>query len=176
MNIDLAQVKLYCEIAAYGFAALFLITRLITGQLNAGMEVGLELVRSADPKNVGQDDLAVTVRLKRTHLGRREIKDVLLEVSDAAVKGSEPKCLSIEGVTAERKTAGGLISRKPENRSRRGIALPPGDATQVAYLLSAGRDESVLMDVTVLAVRTGPWIGKPQWRASAVSLPNRPTS
>lgn len=60
ISSNLNPIKIVCEIAAYGFAAVFLATKFVGGQANAGMEVSLELIRrEALEPNV--DNLAILV-------------------------------------------------------------------------------------------------------------------
>ena len=163
------KIKLFCEIAAYGCAALFLFAKLIAGQLNAGTDVSLELKRSPNSKNKAMDDLAVLVRLKRADIGRLELKDVLLQCSNPNDPGAKSNVIRNPAITTERKTSKGTVT---EDHSDSGIFLPPNDATQLAFITQVKRDEPVLVDATILTTRTGPWIGMPQWRASAISFPD----
>ena len=168
MEDILNKAKLYLEVAAYGFGALFLLTKLVYGDFNAGMEVAVELHRAPNLENVSEDNLSVLVKLKRNHLGRIEIKDLVLKVSNLSEPNAKSEPTRNSLITTEREVNDGRIS---DTQSANGIFLPPGDATQLAYLVPVKRGVPILVDATVLATRTGPWFDYSQWRASAISLP-----
>jgi hypothetical protein len=168
MHLRLERVKQFCEVAAYVCAVLFLLTKLVGGQLNAGTEISLEVSRAPDLHSPRTDSLSVLVKLKRADIGRLEILDVLIEVSHLGEQGGQPTLIRNRHTIAERRTERGSITA---TESDHGTFLPPGDGTQLAYLARVKAGEPVLIDVTILAKRTGLWIGRPQWRASAISLP-----
>lgn len=175
--LTLEKSKAILEILAYGSAAVFLLTKLVAGQLNPGMEVSVELNRTANPKDTSLDILAVQVKLKRTEIGRLEINDVMLEVSTPMQATNEPKIVRNNSVVRERKwNQEGSDYVLTSSASTSGTFMPPGDATQLAYLTQVPRGVAVQVDATILATKTGPWFGKPQWRASAISLPLSSTS
>jgi hypothetical protein len=150
---------------------LVLAAKLIFGQFNAAMDVTISCERKPDLVNSHEHLLGVTVRLQRKDIGRLEIEDVLLRKGDPLAGKyedvarqpwvHEDKVLQI--------TAGAATIQGDSDR--RGCALPPGDGTQFAYCIKVPASEPVLVDVTILARRTGIWPGRPQWRASAISLP-----
>jgi hypothetical protein len=172
MKAELDTLKLWLEIAAFGFAAVFILTKLIGGQFNAGAEMSVETIREHIPGNKAEDFVAIVIKLKRSDIGRIEVHDILIEATDL-VDGSKIKVPRQERLVTERKPEKDQNGRfqATENLSNKGVFLPPGDATQFAYLLRVKRTAPVLVDVTILASRSGPWIGQPQWRGSAVSLP-----
>lgn len=172
------RVKLYCEIAAFGFAALFLVGKVANGYFNHGMEVGIELERVPSARDTTRDDLAITVKLKRPDAGRIEISDVYIEVSDVTDSTSAPRIIRKPSITTEHQTqVDGDSARVKSGLQRRGTLLPPGDGTQLAYFARVREGEPVLVDVTILGRRTGfsRWLGRPQWRGSAISLPEAPS-
>src|SRR3990167_9780864 len=122
MNLSLADTKTALEIAAYICGVLFLLTKLIGGQANAGMEVSVELSRAEVAANSDADNLSILLKLKRPDLGRIEIDDVVIEVSDATDSSSKPMVLRVPRVTAERQVEDGQVQQVP---SSRGITLPP---------------------------------------------------
>lgn len=164
----LEKVKLACEITAYGFAAIFLITKVIGGQANAAMEVSMEMTRGEVPAKPDTEYLAVSLKLKRSDIGRLEINDVVLDVIDLTDPKASQNEIRVPSVARERETKGGKVLPA---ESGDGTFLPPNDATQLGYLVSIKRGSAVRVDATILASRTGPWYGKPQWRVSGISLP-----
>jgi hypothetical protein len=167
------MLKLYCEIAVYGAAALFLVLKLLSGKYNYGMEVSLDLERRADPKDVSLDLLAMTIHLKRPDSGRLEIRDVYLETLEVTNPSSSAEAINVDPRRiTERAERNGKVDKRGRFRDY-GTILPPNDATHLAFLTRVRRGEPVLVDATIIAKRTGPaaWLGNPQWRASAISLP-----
>lgn len=185
------SLKMYLEIAAFGFAALFFFSRLVYGEFNAGMEVRLELKRVAH--NDQQDLVVGNISMKRAEVGRLEIVDIVLEVAHNVLEPARREALRVDpNILLERHYSvshdarvGGLVCGKAEltlaqepnvpqfalcHRPNR-IHLPPNDGTHVSQAFLVPRGNPVLVDATVLATRTGIWFGKPQWRVSAVSLP-----
>jgi hypothetical protein len=165
---NLGEVKTVLEIAAYFCGVSFLLLKLWGGQANAGMGVSLELTRAEAAATPGVDHLVVLLKLSRPDLGRVQLDDVALEISDGMNPDSSPRVLRAPRLTAERQILNGRVT---EASAQHGTALPPGDATQISYITQVKRGVPVLVDVTVLASRSGPWFGKPQWRASAIALP-----
>jgi hypothetical protein len=177
MAAKLERLKLVLEVAAFGFAAAFLFTKLVGGQFNAGAEMSVETAREPNPANNAEDFVSVIVKLKRTDIGRIEVHDILIEASDL-IDGARLVVPRQDRLVRERE-AGLSTDERPQvtdKLSKDGVFLPPGDATQFAYLLKVKRNSPVAVDATVLASRSGPWIGKPQWRGSAISLPKPPVS
>lgn len=168
MKFSITDVKTALEIAAYICGVLFIITKLIGGQANAGMEVSIELGRAASASQPEVDNLSILLKLKRPDLGRIELEDVAIEVSDAFDSASEAAVLRVPRVISERRVDNGQVTLAP---SSRGITLPPSDATQIAYITQVKRGVPIFVDATIVGTRTGLWVGKPQWRASAIALP-----
>jgi len=171
-------LKEWFEVAALGFGALFLLGKVLGGQFNSGMEVRLSAERQqVDTK---RDAVSLTVHLTRTDVGRLEVRQVQIETSTIEMH-REPACPGPPALVAidrstfhprERRVWRGKLTHAP---STHGVALPPGDATQLGYLLAVEPSKSLYVDVTILGVRTGParLLGRPQWRASLVVLPTR---
>lgn len=171
MEVLLTKLKLYLEVVAYFLGALFLFVQLFYGQFNAGMEVAVELERAPVADNSDQDNMVVLLKFKRGDIGRLEIKDVVLELSNMDTPNSKPMFIEIpRKVLAERHESNGKIT---DTLSSAGISLPPGDATQIAYLAKVQKNAPIHVDATILAKRTGVWLDYSQWRASAVSLPTK---
>ena len=66
-----------------------------------------------------------------------------------------------------------LAPMPPGRNMAKWMYLPPKEGTQLGYFYQAERGVPILVEVTIEATRTG--FGgrhRPQWRASAVSLPN----
>lgn len=165
----LTKLKSYFEVLAYFFGALFLLLQLVYGQFNAGMEVAVDLERASIASPSDQDNLAVLVKLKRGDIGRLEIKDMVLEITNMDEPNSKPSFIQIpRKILAERDAPSGKIAN---TESRSGMFLPPGDATQIAYLVKVSKGAPIHVDATVSAQRTGFWSDFSQWRASAISLP-----
>jgi|ERR1039457_2919622 hypothetical protein len=153
----LARIKTKTEIVAFAAAAVFLVVQLIGGEFNYGMELALEANRSQ--LDTSKDLVSISLKMKRPDHGRITIKDVEIEV----IKGF-----------------GGMAEKLPSEEARiqeriggNNLALPPGDATQLAYWFKVPKKTPALVDVSVLGKRTGlSWfLGEPQWRASIVVHP-----
>jgi hypothetical protein len=185
MSLDnkLDRTKVILEILAFGFAAVFIGLKLVDGELNPGMEMSLELERKPSVYSADSDNLAVLVKLKRNDMGRLRINDVLLEMSLPTEPQVKPQPFRNPLVTTEKaieKKKGKSIQvigaqeeeEKGKKKEKEGTNLPPGDATQFAYFMTVKRCVPVQIDATVLATRTGLWFGNPQWRVSALSLPD----
>lgn len=170
MGGRLEKLKLIFELATFGFAALFILTKLVGGQFNAGAELAVETTRGEKPASDTEDLVAVIIKLKRTDIGRIEVQDILIEATDLA-SGAKIDVPRQQTLIVERKQNRGEHPGVSEHPSENGVFLPPGDATQFAYLVRVNRAAPLLLDITVLASRSGPWIGHPQWRGSAISLP-----
>lgn len=166
------ELKKYLELGAFGFGALFFLGQLTTGQFNFAMQVALDAIRCT-PVGADSDLVAVKIQLTRADAGRIKIKDILIESSVPSRPHVPIKLHRDSSRTNERvKTS----ERQLTSRQRSvGTALPPNDATQLGYYLTASPREPLLIDVTVLAERAGPFgwgnFGYPQWRASTVVLP-----
>lgn len=177
MKWNPAAIKLYCEIAAFGFAAIFLFGKLVTGQFNYGMDISLDVQRELDQKEEGVDNAAISIKLKRPDGGRVELTDAHIEVSMVTGNVSNTELLhseSLGNLIIERKETSGKIQ---DGFRGNGIFLPPSDGTQLGYYVKIPHAVPVLIDVTLVGKRTGPagWFGNPQWRASAISLPQANT-
>jgi hypothetical protein len=114
--------------------------------------------------------------MKRTDIGRIEINDVTVAESDLVKPSSKQIRHIYEELITEPYSANGKIKDPPKDdkHDRRPMALPPGDGTQLAIFFEVERDHPILIDATILGTRTGIWLGQPQWRASAISLPVKP--
>lgn len=167
-GISLQDFKVYAEIAAYALGSAFILLKLIDGQINATMEVSLELERGEMKDSPEADFLAIKLALKRADIGRLRLQDIVLELSDASDNDSPKTQIRDEAIRKE-------LSSEAR---REGIAgwmyLPPKEGTQLGYFHRVGRDIPILVEVRIVTTRTGfgRW-HRPQWRASAVSLPNR---
>jgi hypothetical protein len=163
----LGTLKTYVELAAFGLAAIFLLGKVISGQYNDGMEV--RLIPERCRLSATGDIIALEVQLARNGVGRIQVRDVLVEYSEGSNTGEVPRTFREPMRIRERSHNGHVLSATPEKN--KDTFLPPGDATQLGYLIPASHGSPVILDVTILARRTRLRIGNPQWRASTVVLP-----
>jgi hypothetical protein len=166
---QLDNIKTILEAIAYLFGALFLFSKLIYGQANAGMDVSLDLKRFKARVDTDPDQLSITLKLKRSDVGRIRIDDITLDIIDFSNAESSQCGIRSPEVMLERK-----VSRNGQIQSAQlsnGLYLPPNDGTQLGYWACVTRGCAIRVDVTITSTRTGLWFGHPQWRASAISLP-----
>ncbi len=166
-NISLEEIKLYFEIAAYALGSVFILLKLIDGSIDATMEVSLELEREEVKDCPESDFLAIKLGLKRADRGRLKLQEIVLVLSDASGKNPEKVTIIDKAVEQE------LAPMPPGRNMAKWMYLPPKEGTQLGYFYQAERGVPILVEVTIEATRTG--FGgrhRPQWRASAVSLPN----
>jgi hypothetical protein len=169
----LPSVKVVFEVLAYVFGAIFLLTKLLGGQENSGMDVSLDLKRTKSVTGVDRDQIAVTLKLKRSDIGRLRLDDIAVDVVDLADPSSSLSQQRADDILRERVVTSDKdgMPRIGKELMKNGLYLPPNDGTQLAYWFSVKRGSPIRVDVTITSTRTGFWIGNPQWRASAISLP-----
>ena len=166
-KLDPQTLKTYIEIAAFGLAAMFLLGKLASGQFNDGMVVSLTADRY-HATNGANDVIALAVHLRRNEIGRIELRDVLIELGDGSTTDQPVRLQTGSLRIREKKTAVDTLASAARED---GTFLPPGDGTQLGYLINVPTGKPVVVDVTVLARRTGLRFGRPQWRSSIAVLP-----
>lgn len=166
-QFPLKDIKLVVEIAAFALGAIFILLRLLDGQGNSTMEVSLELERT-EGESPGLDFLAIKLGLKRADIGRLKLQDIVIEISDVSDE-------SLPKVEIRDHTLHEALEQASRGRTVAGwVYLPPKEATQLGYFARVKRQAPVLVEVRIVATRTGfgHW-HRPEWRASAVSLPGK---
>lgn len=180
---SLESAKTAIELLAFAAGGVYVVLQLLSGSLNQGLELSVNLSRGcAGESDASKDaavlqDLVILIGLKRTNTGRIQLEDMHVKVTEfdsAASAGSDaPKVTTIpardiERQIQDRKTVipgvgqAGSVTDQTHTREehkdslwdRRGYAMPPGDATQFAYFVPVAAKRIARVEVVVLGERT----------------------
>ena len=164
-------LKVWAEAIAYGSGGLFLIYKILSGYFVTDLSVKVACERFS--RGQDEEELAVTVSLKKGEKGTVRIDDVRFRLVDqAGTQVSEHPMRGIDRLSFTTSDLGRMciaFNRTPEQAAW--LNLPPGDETQFAGLCRIPADASFLVEVAILGRNL--WGRSAQWRASAVSFPKR---
>jgi hypothetical protein len=190
---DLNHLRNLGEVITWFAAAAFFSYKVITGYLIGNCSLRLSCSRTAVPNTAGMDYLAIVAILKRCSgtmtLGLHEAKarvncasgqahpdwrELPLTNYLPATVGMESKLVGIERLSSRRSNQifHAAFQKSAENSI---LNFAPGDEMQFATLYEVPEHCACIVQVVVLGRSWGTW-KRSQWRASDISLPQRPQS
>jgi len=166
-------LKAWAETIAYASGGVFLIYKVLAGYFITDVSLTISSVRA--PREQGHDYLSVTASLKKGDKGTIRIHDarvrITQQMSDNVV--DEQRMIGIDRLSYTTDQTGRLrIDFSKASKTAPWLSLPPGDETQFVALCDVPNTLPCSIEVVILGCRL--WGGRTgQWRASAISFPNR---